>query len=310
MKTKMLTSALVAALVLTGAAAAADLTAKPSVHHVYLDGQPIAPAGYEIEDSNYFKLRDLAAVLNGTGKQFNVSWDEAKASIALTSSQAYTAVGGELAPGDGAVKTAKPSTATVYKDGAALPLTGYEVADNNYYKLRDAAAAFGVEVKWDEATQRVDLITTDGSAEAPAPEQPSEPVQTPEYQKVISPQEYADSEELRNSADAVRVTLHCKTYGVGDNFVVGGIYVQFWQVNEDGTRVKVADGTSDKNGDLNLTFDSPIDLYGRAFQWPCYQYSAEMQGVEGSKDESNFNFHDIKTLLNDTYMIFSNYKSK
>lgn len=294
MKTKILSSTLVAALMLTGAAAAADLTAKPSVHHVYLDGQLITPAGYEIEDSNYFKLRDLAAVLSGTGKQFNVSWDEAKASIALTSNQAYTAVGGELAPGDGAVKTAKPSTATVYKDGAALPLTGYEVADNNYYKLRDAAAAFGVEVKWDEATQRVDLITKgDGSAVTPAPENPEKPSETPVDPPANSTEEMVD------------VKLECVT--IGDGWPapqLANIKVELWQkvAGSSEAPIRVAEGVSDKDGYITFSFKAPKSVYDLAYKVQQFQYYVPEQTVNGivyAEDTKNFSLLSTTIMRDD-----------
>ena len=49
------------------AAAAAD-TAQPTQDAVTVDGSKVAVAGYKISDNNYFKLRDLAAAVAGTGK--------------------------------------------------------------------------------------------------------------------------------------------------------------------------------------------------------------------------------------------------
>ena len=46
-----------------------------------LPGEKKAFDAYNIEGSNYFKLRDLAYVLNGTDKQFEVGWDAAANAI-------------------------------------------------------------------------------------------------------------------------------------------------------------------------------------------------------------------------------------
>lgn len=133
--------------------------AKAATAKVLVDGKEVAFNAYEIAGNNYFKLRDLAMALNGSAKQFEVSWDEAAGAIALTSGKAYTAVGGELAQGDGADKAAKASTASVSKDGAALSLAAYEIADNNYFKLRDVAKAFDIGIGWDDATQTITVDT-------------------------------------------------------------------------------------------------------------------------------------------------------
>lgn len=139
--------------------------ATPTTAKVLVNGVETAFNAYEINGNNFFKLRDLAAALNGTDKQFNVTWDEANNAIGLVSGTAYTAVGGELAAGDGAAKQAKPATASVTKDGAALALTAFEISDNNYFKLRDVAQAFDIGIGWDDATQTITVDTTQGYVE-------------------------------------------------------------------------------------------------------------------------------------------------
>ena len=72
-----------------------SVSANPNSSAVLVNGENVAFDAYTIDGSNYFKLRDLAYVLNGTEKQFAVGWDNASKTIALTSGQANTAVGGE-----------------------------------------------------------------------------------------------------------------------------------------------------------------------------------------------------------------------
>lgn len=143
------------------AAAASTVLAKPSAHSVYVDGRPVQIAAYEIADNNYFKLRDLAALVNGTDKQFSVSWNEQNQFIYVSTDKPYAPVGGELSGGT-VTQQAKPSSHNIYIDGRPFYFTAYEIADNNYFKLRDLAAALDISIGWDAATQRVDISTTQG----------------------------------------------------------------------------------------------------------------------------------------------------
>ena len=95
----------------------ASLKISPSTHKVTLDGKSVAPQGYNIENNNYYKLRDIAYILNGTDSQFNVSWDSDANRIELISGTAYQAVGGEMADSVSAqIKSCMPSSATIVLD--------------------------------------------------------------------------------------------------------------------------------------------------------------------------------------------------
>lgn len=49
---------------------------------------------------------------------------------------------------------------TVYVDNTRVYPTGYNIADNNYFKLRDIGKLVGFGVDYDEATQTVEISTT------------------------------------------------------------------------------------------------------------------------------------------------------
>lgn len=136
-----------------------SVTANPSTHKVYVDGINKNVAAYNIGGNNYFKLRDIAAVVNGTPKQFEVTWDAGKKAINLVSGKPYTTVGGELAAIPSGTVSAASSTASVYKDVNLMSYTGYNIANNNYYKLRDVAESFDIGIKWDGANHRMDILT-------------------------------------------------------------------------------------------------------------------------------------------------------
>ena len=183
---KIMSAVCIAALATTIAAGAASTPAKPSTHKIYVDGERANVAAYEINDNNYFKLRDVAAILSGTDAQFEVTWDQATGNITLTDNQPYTTVGGELGSIPAANQTAEDSTAAVYRDGTQVHYTGFEINDNNYYKLRDIAADFDFGVTWDNDTQSVLITTTEGYT--PEGEEPETPVEPEEPETPVEPE--------------------------------------------------------------------------------------------------------------------------
>lgn len=163
------------ALMMACAGAANTATATPTDNAIYVDGTKVNGAAYMINSNNYFKLRDIAAMVNGSAKQFEVSWNQAGKRIDLTTNKAYTVVGGELALPSNATKSATESKALVFKDGTKAAYTGYTISDNNYYKLRDLCKDMDIGVKYDNATKRVDILTTVGYGDEDSATTPTEP---------------------------------------------------------------------------------------------------------------------------------------
>jgi hypothetical protein len=136
--------------------------ATPTTSTVLVNNQPTSFEAYTIDGNNYFKLRDLAQVVNGTEKNFEVTWDGTNNAINLISNTPYTPAGGELAKGDNTPKNATQSTSVIYKDGEAINLKAYTIGGNNFFKLRDIAEAFDLGVTWDNATKTVGIDTSIG----------------------------------------------------------------------------------------------------------------------------------------------------
>ena len=143
---------------------AASSIASPTASTVLVDGSIVSFDAYNINDFNYFKLRDLAYVLNGTAKQFEVGWDEAYDSITLTSGKSYTTVGGEMTSKGAGNKNAAPTMSKLYIDGKDAAFIAYNIEGNNYFKLRDIGAAFNFGVDWDDARNTIAIDTKKGYA--------------------------------------------------------------------------------------------------------------------------------------------------
>ena len=146
----LLTFCLLLALVPTALAAT---NAVLSPQGLTVDGQSVNCEKYNIDGSNYFKLRDIAYLLNGTGSQFSVGWDAASSTVSITTGQAYTSNGSELVVGEDKASTTTPSSQTIRIDGVVRSdLTVYNIGGNNFFKLRDLGDALGFEVDYNAAT--------------------------------------------------------------------------------------------------------------------------------------------------------------
>ncbi len=185
-------------------AATTTVTANPSTHKVYVDGERVNVAAYNIGGNNYFKLRDIAAVISGTPKQFEVGWDGTTNAISLTSNKPYTSVGGELASIPNGRVNAKVSTAKVYKDGAKMDYAGYNIGNNNFYKLRDVTVSFGIGIRWDGTTMSMYLTTRDtesgsnsGQEPEKVPEQGQEPIVDDKYSYCMVDTDWDDVPDVK-----------------------------------------------------------------------------------------------------------------
>jgi len=136
--------------------------AMPTTSTVLINGVKSDFEAYCIDEYNYFKLRDLAYVLNDTEAQFEVEWDGVKNAIRLTSGEPYTVMGGEMAiSGAEGYQEATITTSTIYIGGKSREFTAYCINEYNYFKLRDIARAFDFNVTWDGVNNTVSIVTTE-----------------------------------------------------------------------------------------------------------------------------------------------------
>lgn len=141
------------------------ITARPIASKVTVNGVETVFDAYIINQNNYFKLRDVANVISGTEKQFEVTWDGDKNAIDLIAGKPYTTVGGEMGAGDSTAKNAQANTASIYLNGEPIPLTAYTIAGNNYFKLRDIGKTFNFGVAWDAVNNTIVIDATKDYAE-------------------------------------------------------------------------------------------------------------------------------------------------
>jgi hypothetical protein len=118
--------------------------------NIVLNGQQIWINGFNIQGSNYFKLRDLAENFAGTGSQFDVQWNNDKNAIEIITGSVYTAAENQKTAYyyAGTMYSAKPSTSQVVINGQFHNVTAYNIDGNNYFQLRDLSTSIPYDLDW------------------------------------------------------------------------------------------------------------------------------------------------------------------
>ena len=166
---KKLAFFLTAIMALSAVPVYAGVPASPTASKVTVNGEAKAFEAYNINSNNYFKLRDIAYVLNGTDASFSVGWDGTANSIALVKGEAYAPTGSEMkVSGTKDIKDAVASNSSILIDGVKAALKAYNINGNNYFKLRDLGTALGFNVGWDNASQTISITSVPSAAEKPA----------------------------------------------------------------------------------------------------------------------------------------------
>lgn len=178
---------------------------KATNQKVKLDGKDVVISGYNIDGYNYFKLRDLAAVLKDSQAKFGVDYKDGV--VTLTKAADYKVVESDQKP----VKAESKGTLTndkVLVGDKTLTATAYKIDDLNYYKLRDLGKELGFGVGYDEATKSVLLTSVVNEKEEVKEEKVAPKLE--EVKEAIN-KELAKEKEVRASEEYKKATDEVKT---------------------------------------------------------------------------------------------------
>ncbi|MBQ6808062.1 MAG: cadherin-like beta sandwich domain-containing protein, partial [Firmicutes bacterium] len=137
----------------------AQLSTVVSAQKLTIDSKSVQLNAYNINGNNFVKLRDIAYLLNGSAKQFQVSFVSSSNSIHITAGTAYTSNGQEnvaLA----SPKRAVASSQSVYLNSAQVAPMAYNIDGNNYLMLRDLALLLDFGMSYDANSGTVAISTT------------------------------------------------------------------------------------------------------------------------------------------------------
>ena len=157
---------------------------------IYLDGEQVKPIAYLISVDaygayTYFKLRDLAYLMNGKNCQFSVDYDEETRQIITKSGEKYVPNGSEMKASSSGDQIAYQTDSQILLDGKKVEMEAYSINGNTYYKLRDMGEVFGFDVSYKDSSRQAIIRTP--SYTGPDTPETSEP-DTPETSEPDTPE--------------------------------------------------------------------------------------------------------------------------
>lgn len=114
---------------------------------------------YEIEGETYFRLVDLATLLQDTGARFAVTWNPEWQVIGIETNTAYLADNGEMNPLPEEAMYGKKANISLYKDVEMVDLDTYVVDGRSYYKLDALQELLNFVMRWEASSHTIHLTT-------------------------------------------------------------------------------------------------------------------------------------------------------
>lgn len=211
MTKRIFATAIAAAVIATSlptAGAANALTIVPTRtkgQAVYVGSTRVYPTGYNINDNNYFKLRDVGKLAG-----FGVDWNEDTRTVEISTTRTAPELAGIA---DTAVTgvTAKPTDQRITVDGKEVSMTAYKIKGNNYVKLRDIGKTINFGVSFNMATKAVSIDPNGTYAEEvkPTPSTPTAAAIT----KWNSTMDEFNEEMIQNHSDKDKLLAIAAKYG-------------------------------------------------------------------------------------------------
>lgn len=136
-----------------------SLTAEPSTAKLSVNGYVYDLAGYNVNSSNYYKIRDIAMLLRATSAKFEVTWDASLGGISIQPGVKYTVVGEELSPDYSTSFDISSYDGNIFVNNSAVNIEAYTINGSTYMKIRDIADVVGFGVDWDGASGTIVIST-------------------------------------------------------------------------------------------------------------------------------------------------------
>lgn len=133
-----------------------SISAQKNESKLLVNGQAVSVDAYNINGNNYFKLRDVAIMLNNTERQFDVSWDEKNQQLEITTGKAYSS-DMTLSNGGNKTKNAYFKLSNISLDGENIVLAAFNIDGNNYFKLRDLSEKIKFSSEWNQNLQAIEI---------------------------------------------------------------------------------------------------------------------------------------------------------
>lgn len=131
----------------------------PVTSSIVVDGKRMQMSGFNISDNTYYKLRDIAYLLNGTNKQFDVVYDMEKSAIVMQPGKSYLREENEEGASDIKDMKLEEKQVDLYLKDEYHQFMGYMIHGNTYIKIRDLVTLLEMEIEWSNETKEITLVT-------------------------------------------------------------------------------------------------------------------------------------------------------
>lgn len=130
----------------------------PKETEIDVNGKNTKLFGYNINGNNYYKIRDIAFLLNGTKSSFSVDWNEEAGVIVIKTNTSYTPLGSENRLNDKNERAVDLKVEKALLNEKAIELRAYKIDGSNYFTIREVADIVGFDVDWDEKERRILIV--------------------------------------------------------------------------------------------------------------------------------------------------------
>lgn len=137
-----------------------EVTAIPASAKVSVNGKTITVPAYNINGNNYLRVRDIAYILNGTNKQFDIIYNSRIGHIRLAPGTTYTVAGGEMTKLSVGNKVGKLSSQTFDTAECCVFPLAYNIDNSNFVQLREVGKIINFGVGYDNGTIIIDTSKT------------------------------------------------------------------------------------------------------------------------------------------------------
>lgn len=134
-----------------------------SAQKMVCNGQEVSLQAYNIDGYNYLKLRDIAALMAGTGSKFSIQVTDTalKREVSCTLGGTYLLAADDLKTGADQSKTCVASSWSFYVNGEYKSVYVYNIGGYNYFKLRDLGDALKFGVDYNAVTNTAIITSSD-----------------------------------------------------------------------------------------------------------------------------------------------------
>ncbi|MFV0519658.1 MAG: peptidylprolyl isomerase [Lachnospirales bacterium] len=106
--------------------------------------EPLSLYAYNDNDTKYYRLRDIASILDYLGYKNNLVWDQEKKSIVIDFSETYEYTGVEYDNFEDTTFTVKEIETTLYAEDDVYTLDTLNINGNNFYSQEDIAELYQI----------------------------------------------------------------------------------------------------------------------------------------------------------------------